>query len=328
MSNIIISPDMLLPVPVVGVDPGPDWANNVNACLGIIDGHTHTTGQGVPITPAAININTDLTFNGNNATNVKTLRFSPQAAPISGGANLGALYEQGVDLFYIDGAGNQVRITQGGSVTGASGTITGLPSGTASASYAAGTFTFQQATNTPATMSVGSIIIGQEVASGKNVTISAAVAQAANYALALPAALPGVASALVSDNAGNLSFQTFLTLASGQFTPTATPVSNVAGIGTVNPMNYQRVGNFVNCFGSLDVNGTSGLNVIFRISLPITPTFSSATDLSGVGTGAGIPNGETLQCYADVADNLAEITYRSTINSPVTLNYAFSYKII
>lgn len=207
MANTVISPDMGLPVPVVGEDPGPDWANNINACLSVIDSHTHTSGSGVPITPEAIDINSDLTFSSNNATDLRSVRFTPQSSPIAGASDLGALYEQGVDLYYVDGAGNQVRITQGGSVTGSSGTITGLPSGTASASYAAGTFTFQSATNTPAALNVGPITLGQQVASGKNVTISAAVSQASNYNLTLPVAQAVTnSSAIVSDTSGNLSY--------------------------------------------------------------------------------------------------------------------------
>ena len=50
MSNTTNSPFMLLPVPVVGTDPGPDWANNLNACLAAIDSHDHSTDKGAPIT--------------------------------------------------------------------------------------------------------------------------------------------------------------------------------------------------------------------------------------------------------------------------------------
>jgi hypothetical protein len=206
MADTVPSPNMNMPVPVVGTTPGEDWATDVNACLSIIDEHTHTSGQGVPITPDAININANLPLNNNNLITARSVRFSPQTGAINGAADLGCLYEQGIDLYYIDGAGNQVRITQGGSVTGSSGTITGLPSGTASASYAAGTFTFQKATNTPAKMNVGSVVIGQEVASGFGVTVAASGSQVANYNLALPTALPSVNAFMSSDPSGNLSF--------------------------------------------------------------------------------------------------------------------------
>ena len=54
MPNTNASPFMGIPVPVVGVDPGPDWANNINAGLGIIDAHDHSTGKGAPITGSIV----------------------------------------------------------------------------------------------------------------------------------------------------------------------------------------------------------------------------------------------------------------------------------
>ncbi len=207
MANTIPSPNMNLPIPSVSIDPGPDWAQNVNSSFSIIDGHNHSPGSGVLVTPAGLNISSDLSFNANNATNLRTTRFVSQNAPLSGASDLGCLYESGVDLYYNDGSGNQIRITQSGSVTGATGTITGLPSGTASASFSGTTFTFQSATNTPASMAVGPLIIGQAVASGKTVTMTPSVTQAANYDITLPAALPSSTGYIQMDTSGDLTIQ-------------------------------------------------------------------------------------------------------------------------
>ncbi len=204
MTNTTTSPNMLLPIPTVSEDPGPDWATNLNACLSAIDSHNHSSGQGVQITPDGMNINADFPLNGNNLISARSLRFTPQSGNITQPADLGCLYENGVDLYYVDGSGNQVRITQGGSVTGSAGTITGLPSGTASAAFSAGTFTFESATNTPAAMNFGPATIGQQVVSGFGVTISAAVAQASNYGLSLPTALPGSTQFMTLDSSGNI----------------------------------------------------------------------------------------------------------------------------
>lgn len=229
MANTTISPNMNMPVPVVGTDPGPDWATNLNSCLAIIDEHDHTSGMGVPITPDGLNINGDLPINNNNLTTARSVRFTSQSAALAESSDLGCLYELGDDLYYIDGAGNNVRITQGGSVTGASGTITGLPSGTASASYSAGVFTFESATSTPARMSVGSIVIAQELASGKTITIGVSGSQVVDYALTMPLALPSSSSVVTSDASGNLSF-----------VPTAGNVRGSEGGGTVTLTNSDR----------------------------------------------------------------------------------------
>lgn len=189
MSDVILSPNMNLPVPVVGEEPGPDWANNINACLGILDQHSHVSGQGVPITPAALNINSDLTFQGNNITNLKALIFASQVSPIIAIAPyLGAVYVAGNELYYNDEAGNQVQITLNGSVNSGAGSISGLPSGTASASYSAGsqTFVWQSATNTPANMDFASAIFRNLVANSFGLTLNPPNAMGADYDVTLP----------------------------------------------------------------------------------------------------------------------------------------------
>lgn len=206
MSNTTTTPNMNLVKPTVGEDPGPDWATNLNADLDAIDSHNHSTGKGVPIPPGGININTDLPFNDNNATALRSANFTSQSAPLATAADIGCVYVSGKDLYYNDEDGNQIRITQGGSVAGSSGTITGLPSGTASASFAGSTFTFQSATNTPANMSVGPLIIGANTASPKTVTLGPNVSQVANYAMTLPLALPGSTSIANCDSSGQQGF--------------------------------------------------------------------------------------------------------------------------
>jgi hypothetical protein len=239
----------------------------------------------VPITPQAITINADLPFNANNAATLRSVRFSPQGGIINGASDLGCLYENGVDLYYIDGAGNQVRITQGGSVTGASGTITGLPSGTASAAFAGSTFTFQSATNTPATMNIGTIVLGQTVASGKNVTIAASGSQTANYNLTLPTALPTTfQSAAVSDTSGNLSF---LAIQTTTYTPTVVALSGISSAITANPFMVTQIGNIVSCSGTVSFSGSAPVSV-FTITLPIARTggnFNQGYEAAGLAIG-------------------------------------------
>lgn len=213
MANVITTPNMSLPNPVPGVDSGPDYANNNQACFNILDQHNHSSGSGVQITPAGLNINTDLPFSGNNAIALRSIRLLSQASPLALSTDLGCLYESGVDLYYNDGNGNQIRITQSGSVSGASGTITGLPSGTASASYSSisETFTFQQATNTAANMDAGTLIIrypgSYPTPSGNYIALQAPTSLSSGYALTLPATVPGANSAfVVSNTGGSLSY--------------------------------------------------------------------------------------------------------------------------
>src|SRR6185437_5151905 len=112
MANFTTSPNMNLVIPTVGVDPGPDWASNINSSLTILDGHDHSSGKGVQITPSGINISSDLTMVQNNLTNVRSIRLFPQTSPLALPTDVGALYESGVDLYYNDANGNQIQITK------------------------------------------------------------------------------------------------------------------------------------------------------------------------------------------------------------------------
>lgn len=206
MANTVSSPNMSMPVPVPSVDPGPDWANNYNSCLSILDQHNHSPGQGVQITPAGININSDLPFNANNAISLRSTRYNAQGSPLAGASDLGCVYVSGVDLYFNDISGNQIRLTQGGSIVGTAGSISGLPSGTASAAYSGGTFIWQSATATAAAMDNGAVTIRDTGASAKGTTIQAFHTLAANYTLALPSGLPAATSLLQCDSSGNLGY--------------------------------------------------------------------------------------------------------------------------
>lgn len=215
MSTSFLTPNMSLVVPIVGQEPGPDWASDLNSSLTILDAHTHNPGSGVQITPSGININTDLTYNNaNNAIGLRSVRLFPQVSPIGGASDLGCIYEAGVDLYYNDGAGNQIRITQSGSVAGSAGTITGLPSGTASASYSAGsgTFVFQQSTSTAANLDVGSIIVrypgSYPTPAGNAIVIEAPTSLASSYAIVLPS-LPPQTEVMILSTVGVIATFTF-----------------------------------------------------------------------------------------------------------------------
>lgn len=205
---ITISPNMNLPVPVVGVEPGPDWATQINNCMALIDSHTHTTGSGVQINPSGLDINADLSFSGNNATLLRTARFQNQNTTLSGVADLSCIYSSGVDgdLYYNDGSGSQIRITQSGAVAGTPGSIANLVS-PASATYVSAnqTFVWQSAANTAANLDCGSIILRNITVSSYGLTLAPPTSLALNYTLTLPA-IPAVSNNFLTiDTSGNIA---------------------------------------------------------------------------------------------------------------------------
>lgn len=278
---------MSMPVPTVSVDPGPDWATNLVASLSIVDSHNHSPGYGVQITPAGLDINSDLSIASNNLTNVRTVRFASQAATLNQAADYSALYEVGVDLYYNDGSGNNIRITQSGSVAGSSGTITGLPSGTASASYGASRFTFQSSTNVPAFMAVGPLVMGAATTSPHTVTFSASGSTPANYELILPLALPAATYPLTVDSAGNMALSgvingTSLTVSGGATVGSTVTCTNVNSSGSISS------GGLVNADDGL-IAGTLAASAPLFIMKRFTGNLaaSATTTLTIVGTVLG-----------------------------------------
>jgi hypothetical protein len=199
------TPNMDLPVPTVGVESGPQWAADVNSCFTLIDGHNHASGSGVQINPNGININSDLPINNNNLTQLKSSRYTSQGSPLSGGTDLNCTYVSDVDLYYNDGNGNQVRITQSGNVAGTPGSISNLTS-PASASYnsVSETFVWQSAANTPANLDAGSVIFRDVIANSNGITVSPPSSLPSNYTLTLPA-LPAMKNFMTLDASGNMS---------------------------------------------------------------------------------------------------------------------------
>lgn len=203
------TPNMGLVVPGVGTEIGPNWANEVNADLSVLDSHNHSSGQGVQVPSAGININGDLAFNDFNATILRSARFFSQTVPLALSTDVGCIYVSGVDLYYNDVSGNQIRITQAAAVAGASGTITGLPSGTASAAYNSGsqTFIFQSAMNTPANIDGASFILRNLSASSNGYTLNPPTAMATNYSVTFPIT-PAATSVMTMASSGNMGTAT------------------------------------------------------------------------------------------------------------------------
>lgn len=196
---------MALPVPIVGVESGPAYASDVNNCFTILDLHDHSPGYGVPITPSGLNINTDLTFNGNDAIDLRSTRYTAQSAVLTDPADLGCLYVVNDDLYYNDGIGNNVRITQSGAVAGTPGSIANLvPPASASYVSADSTFVWQSAANTPANMDFASAIFRNLTANSFGVTVEAPAVLSTDYTLVLPT-LPGSTKFVSLDASGNFA---------------------------------------------------------------------------------------------------------------------------
>jgi len=198
---------MNLNPPEVSVTTGPSWATDINTILtDQVATHNHTDGQGNLITPAAMNINADVPMADNNLTQVRTVRFADQAAEVTEADDLSALYTANGELYYKDDLGQNVQITDNGSIANTSnGGINGLPSGTATAGYVNGTFTWRSSGVRYAGMANGPVEIFPDSDSPSfSATINAPTGLTASYDAYLPTALPSAKSFMSIDAAGQM----------------------------------------------------------------------------------------------------------------------------
>lgn len=193
---------MSLVVPGVGTEGGPQYAEEINNSLSIIDAHSHLPGSGVPITSDALNIDGDVAMNGFNLTSARSLRLDAQDTPLSDPLDLTCVYVSGVDLYYNDANGTPVRITQDGAVAGTPGSIANLVS-PASASYVSAndSFVWESDVNTPAAMDNGPITIRNIDPSSNGITLQPPTPLAADFTLTLPVP-PAATSFLTMTNTG------------------------------------------------------------------------------------------------------------------------------
>lgn len=200
-----ISTNMSMPIPTVGVEPGPDWADDLNASLNIVDTHTHVPGQGAPVPTEGLSIDADLTFNGYNATSLRTVRLAAQSSQPALSSDLNAFYAYNGDLYFRDGNAFAVQITNAGTIVGAAGNITNLVL-PASATYVSlsKTFIFQSAASTSANIDGASFTFRKLVASSAGLTMAPPNSLAADYTITLPA-LPASQSILTMDASGTVT---------------------------------------------------------------------------------------------------------------------------
>lgn len=215
---------MNLPNPVPGVDPGPDYANNLQASLNVVDQHNHTSGSGVQIPVAGLNINTALPLNNNPITAISVATFTQQ----SSSAVLNSIFV-GTDgnLYFNDGNGDaSIQITKTGGVNATVGTLGTPPN---SASFVSNVLVVNAAALTPANIQGASLLMGNNTSGTKYLTLAPPAAMPSNYNLILPA-IPGSLSFVTLDTSGN--FGTASSVSPVQIAANSIQGSQIA-IGTV-----------------------------------------------------------------------------------------------
>lgn len=132
-----VTPNMNITLATPEVTLGPLWAQILNTGFEVVDSHDHTTGNGVLITPAAIDINDSVDFNGHLLFDLLALGIASQGSTQLG--TLGSVQNVAGNLYWINNAGQAVQITSGSSIiTPGSGAITYADAGASPRSVIAG----------------------------------------------------------------------------------------------------------------------------------------------------------------------------------------------
>ena len=107
----------------VCVTAGPTGATNEQTNLTTLDNHDHTSGKGVQLGPSSLNINADLEFNQNSASELKNVIFD---SSVTAASTNYSLYQSSGNVYWRNGSGTAVQITDGSAVNTSGGSISGM----------------------------------------------------------------------------------------------------------------------------------------------------------------------------------------------------------
>lgn len=112
------TPSMQIPLATPGADDGV-WGDILNDGFQTIDVHDHTPGRGLPIPTSALNVVGDLALDGNSVTGLKKLTLNDQGSALFGTLNQLSINTASGNLYWTNGAGTAVQITDGAGLNAA-----------------------------------------------------------------------------------------------------------------------------------------------------------------------------------------------------------------
>lgn len=270
----VTSPNMNLVISTVSVDSGLMWEQNLNASLTVIDGHNHTSGSGVQIPSAGININAALSFNNFSAAALQATTFQQQSSL----STLNSLFV-GTDgnLYFNDGAGDpSIKITFGGAVNVTSSGIVGA--GGASAAFVSGTLTVQSAVNTPGNISGGSLLLGNIVAASNFLTLAPPSSMASSYTLTLiPQASLSTGTIVTVNSSGNMGTTTPDAIGSSMTSIGADAIAISMGATGANSIGTEMTATGANAVANTRTRATGSTVAVGGVAVSTVTSYSNST---------------------------------------------------
>lgn len=283
------------------------WDTLLNAALtDKLDAHDHTTGKGLRVPTAGLNINADLSFGGFAATALKAMDLSPVAAATVSALTT-ALFVSSADneLYWRTSGGVNVKVTAGSSLNSSLlGGFTGdYGAGAEEAEFtsATGIYDFRVAATERGFIDCSDIRLFEKTAGITNaVKLKSPAALAASYTVTFPTAVPASTSLVMMSSAGVLSTS---------LTPTLTTVTTTgaASVGTSLAVGTTLgVTGLVTATAGITANGPVTVATTALITGVITPTQLAANTNDWAPTG--MSGASIIRASTDALRNLTGIT--------------------
>lgn len=198
--------NMNLTLPTPTITTGPLWANELNSNLSLIDAHDHTTGKGMLVPVAGLDINDNLPMG--SAYGIEQARYV-RLAPAGGAVPDTSLFRLSINgnLYYNNDSGIPVQITNGNSIASpVNGGFSGL-SAPAAAIYSGGSFEFwaDQPGDVPGSLLCGPIATRRATAGSPVLTLTPSSLMVSGYTITWPTSLPLSQALLSISPSGELS---------------------------------------------------------------------------------------------------------------------------
>jgi hypothetical protein len=312
---------MGLTLPTRGPSGAGVWDDSIDADLGLIDAHDHSTGKGTAVPTSGININADLTFGSLYAPiGLHRITFASIVALSSSNKSL-FVNAADNELYWRSNAGTNVKLTSGNALNVAA--FTGGIGGDYTAVAAAVAFddagdryTFKQNAGVGwARLASGDVRLFETGTSDTVfVGLAAPAALAGSYTLTMPLAVPGSTSLVQMDSAGVLT--------ASNTVANAVTLSSSLSVGTT-----------LGVTGSATVGGTLGVTGLITATAGVTAAANQHVTVSGTGTFkhgtvtlvippsmAVVQSGGTIVYGGGVGTTGASFTPSNGIVIPICLN--------
>lgn len=121
-----VTPYMNLDLPTTLVTLGPDYADQNNDAFTTVDAHDHTSGKGKQVPSAGLDINANLNFQSKKPYNLYSTQYIAQGSTLTGAGNALSVFTYSGDLYYTNGSGSAIQLTDGGSIVSSPSTVQAL----------------------------------------------------------------------------------------------------------------------------------------------------------------------------------------------------------